>query len=399
MPVRLRTIFFMNLGHTYDHLLMLLYPTVVLALEKEFAASYAQLLALSTWSFVAFAVGTLPSGWLGDRWSRRNMMIVFFLGMGVSCMAIGLATEPTGIAIGLAVMGLFGSIYHPVGISIVAGAADEKTLGRAMGVNGVFGNLGVALAAIIAGTLVEYSGWRTAFVVPGAACVLTGIAYWAFAPAEAPTAKAKAKRTVAISRADQIRVFWVVVVATLFGGIIFQTTTVGLPKLFDERLAGLVNTTSGIGGWVFVVFAVAAVAQILVGHLLDKGPLKPVFIGSGLLQAPLLFIAAYSAGWPMLAVAMAMMFTVFGVIPIHDVIVARYTSAEWRSRIYAAKYVLTFGVSAAAVPLIAGLHAWTGSFQAVLLVLVGAALVYLLAALSMPGRRAIAVQPAQAPAE
>jgi MFS family permease len=396
MSSRLRTLFFMNLGHAYDHLFMLLYPTAVLALERDFQASYAELIALSVWGFITFGAGTLPAGWLGDHWSRRGMMAIFFIGIGAASIATGLASGPIGIALGLAAIGLFASIYHPIGIAIVSETAAQAGLGRAMGINGVFGNLGVAGAGITAGVLVDLISWRAAFIVPGVISIVTGLAYLALTAGAADLGAAKKRAPTAIARADQVRVFWVLVVATLFGGIIFHATTIGMPKVFDERLTGLVSSATGIGGWVFVVFTVAAVAQLVVGQLIDRYPLKPVFVGVAVLQAPLLALAAVATDWTMIAAAILVMLAVFGTIPIHDVIVARYTTAEWRSRLYSVKYVFSFGVSAAAVPLIAGLHAWGGGFLAMFLVLAACAAVFLAAALAMPGARAPVAAPAPA---
>jgi MFS family permease len=371
----------------------------VIALQREMQASYAELIALSFWSFVAFGAGTLPAGWLGDHWSRRGMMVVFFVGIGAASILTGFARGPFEIALGLALIGLFGSIYHPIGIAIVSETATREGLGRAMGVNGVFGNLGVACAGITAGALVDLWSWRAAFIVPGAVSVATGLVYWAMARRDDYGAAAARKRApIELSRADQVRVFWVLVLGTLLAGIVFHATTIGMPKVFDERLDGLVDTTAGIGGWVFVVFTVAAIAQIVVGQLIDRYPLKPVYVVVALLHVPTLALAATAAGWSMIGVAVLVMLAVFGAIPIHDVIVARYTTEQWRSRIYAVKYVFSFGVSAAAVPLIAGLHAWGGGFQTLFLVLAGCAVLFLATTLMMPGAR-IAPRPAAAPAE
>ncbi|MCH8835582.1 MAG: MFS transporter, partial [Proteobacteria bacterium] len=163
---RLTTFAFLNLGHAYDHLFMLLYPTVVLALGDVFQASYGELLALSVYGFIAFGAGALPAGWLGDRWSRRGMMIVFFVGIGLASILTGLARSTVDIAVGLALIGLFASIYHPVGIAMVA-ETDPARVGKALGVNGVFGNLGVAFAGVTAGALTDMISWRAAFIIPG----------------------------------------------------------------------------------------------------------------------------------------------------------------------------------------------------------------------------------------
>src|SRR5712675_2513005 len=97
---------FLNLGHTLDHLLMLIFPTVVLAMGAELGRGYAELLPLSLGGFVAFGAFSIPAGWLADRWSRRGMMAVFFFGIGTASILTGLATGSAQIALGLTLVGV-----------------------------------------------------------------------------------------------------------------------------------------------------------------------------------------------------------------------------------------------------------------------------------------------------
>jgi MFS family permease len=385
---------FLNVGHTYAHLFMLLYPTVVLALEAEFQRPYGALLALATPGFVAFGAGALPAGWLGDRWSRRGMMTVFFIGLGLSSILTGLARTPTEIAAGLTLIGLFASIYHPVGIAMVVGGA--RRVGRALGVNGVWGNMGVAAAALVAGGLTDFVGWRAAFIVPGLAALATGFGHMAFArrqPADAGAGSAAKAGDARVTREAQIRVFGVLIVATLLGSLVFHALTVGMPKLFDERMTGLADTTFGIGGLIAMIYAVAAFTQILVGWLIDRYPVKPVFLAVTALQAPLLVAAASLSGPALLAGALAMMLLVFGQIPINDTLVARNTIDAWRARVYAVKFALSLGVSAGTVPMVAYIHDTGGGFATLFTVLAAFAVVITLAVLFLPAepRRQMAV--------
>ncbi len=375
---------FLSLGHAYDHLFMLLFPTVVLALEREWQRGYGELLSLSLAGFIAFGAGTLPAGWLGDRWSRTGMLTIFFVGIGTASILTGFARTPFEIAAGLALIGLFASIYHPVGIAMVV--AGRAKVGRALGVNGVFGNLGVAGAALVAGALSDVVGWRAAFMVPGAVAVATGIAFAFCARRAGAAAVAETSGPgCGPSRDAQIRVFAVLVVATLCGGVIFAATTIAMPKVFAERLADMTTTTLGIGVLVSLVYAVAAFAQIGVGHLIDRRPLKHVFVAILLLQAPVLFLAAPLHGPAMLVAAFAVMVLVFGEIPIHDALVAYYADPAWRSRVYAVKYVLSFGVSAIAVPLVALSHGTAGGFEWLFIALAALALTVAAAAAFLPG--------------
>ena len=375
---------FVNLGHAYDHLFMLLYPTVVLALEDELGRSYGELLSLSVAGFVAFGAGTLPAGWLGDRWSRPGMLLVFFIGIGASAVLTGLAETTLGIATGLALIGLFASIYHPVGTAMVVDNATR--VGRALGNNGVWGNMGVAGAALVAGALTDLVSWRAAFIVPGLVAIATGLAFAvSLRGATAPRAAAPVAMPARPSRNAQLRVFVVLAIAALFGGVIFNAVTVAMPKVFDERLAGLADTTFGIGGLVAVVYAVAAFAQIIVGRLIDRRAIKPVFLAILLLQAPVFLVAAGADGAPLLAVAFIAMTLVFGEIPIHETLVARYTVDAWRSRVYALKYMIGLGVAALGVPLVAVVHDTTGGFAWLFVIYAGLALLIAATASLLPG--------------
>jgi MFS family permease len=137
------------------------------------------------------------------------------------------------------------------------------------------------------------------------------------------------------------------------------------------------------------VYSLAALAQLAMGALIDRFELRRLMIGSALVQIPLLAIAASLEGWAMLAAALAMMLAIFGQIPLNDVIVGKYVADEYRSRMFAVRYVTTLGVAAVAVPLISVLHRTEGGFRNVFMVLAALAGAILLAALFFPSRSAL----------
>jgi MFS family permease len=383
-----RPLLFLNLAHAYDHFFLLIFPTAVLALAPAWGLSYGEALALGTAAFVTFGLGTLPAGWLGDRWSRSALMSLFFLGIGGAAILTGLAEGPITLTLGLGLIGLFASIYHPVGTALVVQNAPHS--GRALGINGVFGNLGVAAAGLVTGALTQWLGWRAAFILPGVLAVLTGLVFaFGIGPAMAKTGATRpnAGPKVEIDANAQLRLFVVLGIASLFGGIVFHGTTVALPKIFEVRLAAVVDSLATIGLLVSLVFALAAVAQIVVGHLLDRVGARPLLPAVALLQAFCLFGAIGLWGWGMLAVALPMMLLVFGEIPIAAWLVGRYVAASWQSRVFALQYVLSLGVSAAVVPLISVLYERTGGFETLFLTMAAAAGVVGVAALILPRTR------------
>ena len=364
---------------------MLLYPTIVLVLPGEFNMPYGELLTLATPGFIAFGLFALPAGRLADRWSAFAMMVVFFIGTGVASILTGLAQTPLQLAAGLTLIGVFA--YHPVGIAWVIRHSVKQ--GMALAVNGVFGNWGLAVAALSAGALIEFSGWRAAFIVPGVVCALTGVAflYYARAGAVAVHDKDRVVHTPA-TRRQLIQAFSVVAVTALFGGLVFQSTTVGMPKIFDERLGGMVSGALGVGGMVAVVYFIASFAQLAVGHLMDRFALKPVYVIVYGLQAPLLFVASGLFDEPLLAVVLIFACLNVGALPVSDMIVARFAPPNWRSTIFGAKFVVVLGVASLGVPMVAYIHDNAGDFTMLFLVASAFALTVASAALFLPSSRA-----------
>ena len=375
---------FLNLGHLLDHLVMLVFPTVVLALAREWNRDYAELLPLSVGAFVAFGAFALPAGWLADHWSRYKMMVVFFFGIGASLFATGFAQAPWQIALGLAVTGMFAAIYHPVGIAMLVAA--PKNLGSALGWNGLWGNLGLAFAALVSGALMDLWGWRAAFFIPGLIAMAAGVAFVVLVADPGPVVKKSKSIGLHLDARVMTQIFTVLLVATAFGGVIFNSTTVAMPKVFDERLRALTHSNFGVGALVAFVYSIAAFAQVLMGSLIDRFEMKRLMISVGLIQIPLLALAANLDGWPMLVVALAMMMAIFGQIPLNDAIVGRYVADEYRARVFAVRYVVSLGVAAVGVPLVALLHRTEGGFRNVFLVLALLAAGVLTAALFFPAR-------------
>ena len=383
---------FLNLGHFIDHLLMLVFATAAaLTLAREWGMSYAELIPYATPGFVAFGLFSLPAGWLADKWSREGMMLVFFFGIGMSAIATALAQSPLQMAFGLFAIGVFGAIYHPVGIPLVI-QGYMKT-GLRIAVNGVFGNLGVAVAALLTGYLVDQSGWRSAFIWPGLVTIVIGAGYailvgrgrsdGASTDAGGASPENVTAGEIQLGRHLLIRVFAIVFFSTAIGSLVFQSTTFTLPKIFEERLGDLAVSATLIGWYAFVVFAIASMGQLVVGYLVDRFSIKTVFVAVAIFQVIFFLAMIGRVGNVALLVSIAFMLVVFGQIPINDVLVGRITKSEWRSRAYGLRYVIGFTVMASAVPMVAWIYArW--SSDALFIVLAAAGAGILIAVVMLP---------------
>lgn len=392
MTTAKRNFLFLNIGHLLDHFFMLIFTTAVLTMESEFADSYGRLLLLTTWSFFFFGGASLPAGWLGDKWSRTGMMFVFFIGIGAASILTGFASDPLQIEIGLALVGIFGAIYHPIGLALVV--EDAKRVGRALAVNGVWGNMGVALAALVTGAIADLYGWRMAFILPGIVSVGIGVLYGLhlLKGAEVDGAGKQKKTPPQVPVSIQRRVFIFLIIAPMVGGLIFQATTISLPKIMDERLSSMLPGTSEIGLVTALVFGCAAFAQLAVGEMLDRYQTKRIYLFLVAVQLVMCMLAITAAGWTSLAITLPLMLVTFGIIPVNDWIVAHFISTEFRSRVYAVKSVLVLGVGAIAVQMTGRLHEASGSFDSLFIVMAAAAAIVLVTTfILIPSRRPEAV--------
>ena len=377
-----------NLAHLTAHLVMLLYPTVVLALEAETGRGYAELLALLTAGNVLFGLGAPLAGWLGDRWGAAPMMVLFFVGTGLACLATGASGSPLGLAVGLAAVGLFASIYHPVGVAWLV--RDPEGRGRRLGVNGIYGSLGVASAGVVAGGLSDAFGWRAAFWVPGAVSLIAGVTLfraWRSGSLAEPRPVDGAPPEAGPER-GRARVFALLAGTMLVGGMTYQAVATAMPKLLAQRIPSLAGGGAAeVGTVVSAVYLLAAASQLLGGHLADRFSGRLLYGAAYLALAPLLGAAAFLSGAPLLIVLAVAVFVNTAAIPVENVLLAEYSPPGWRGSVYGGKFVLVFGVTGLAVPLVAWFYASGAGCRGLLLLLAGAVLLVPVLAARLPERR------------
>ena len=338
----------LNLGHALDHLFLLIFATAVSAIATEFGVGrWEDMMPYTVGAFVMFGLGSIPAGRLGDLWGRRQMMLVFFFGMGLSAMGVALTQTPLQMGIALTVLGVFSAIYHPVGIPMLVQKAERP--GLTIGVNGLAGNLGIAMAALSTGFLVAWQGWRMAFIVPGVVSILCGFLFAWTAPNETSAPAKKKSTVVQLPKQLAWRTFAVMVATSTTTSLLFNITTNGNTQLLAERLDGLVNDPTRLGMLLAVIYAVASLAQLVVGRLLDWLPVKPLFFAVLFLQIVSFALASQTTGWVWYVAAIGYMVMVFAAIPFSDTMVVRYIDDAMRSRVSGTRIAISFGISSLAV--------------------------------------------------
>ncbi len=342
------TALLLNVAHALDHMFLLVFATAVGAIAADFGlARWEDLMPYGVGAFALFGLGSLPSGRLGDHWGRRSMMLVFFFGMGASMLLVAATQGPWQLAGALTLMGAFSSIYHPVGIPMLVQGAPRP--GLTIGINGLAGNLGVALAAVTTGVLIKYTGWRMAFVVPAGLALACGLVFMRIAPDEPLPPARRGPTQAELPAALFARIFTVVTVASITASLLFNFTTNGNGELLRERFSGITADPALLGALLAAVYVVASFAQVVVGSLIDRVSLKSLYLAIVACQVPLFALAAVAQGWALYALMIAFMIVVFGAIPFTDAMIVRYVDDRMRSRVSGMRLTVAFGVSSLAV--------------------------------------------------
>jgi MFS family permease len=372
----------LNVAHAIDHMFLLIFATAVTTIALEFGLTrWEELMPYSAVAFLLFGVGSLPAGKLGDHWGRRSMMLLFFFGMGVSALVVAATRTPLQMALALALLGCFASIYHPVGVPMLLQGATRP--GWTIGVNGFAGNIGVALAAVVTGYLVKHFGWRMAFVLPGLLSIACGVAF-AFAARSEATPPAKRKATqVELPTALLARVFLVMTLAATSGSLLFNFSTNGNYELLHERFIEVSRDPAFLGLMLGLVYAVASIAQLVVGRLIDRFSLKRLYLSVLALQVPFLALAAHAQSWTLYAMQALFMVAIFGAIPFTDAMIVRYVDDRMRSRVTGMRLAVSLGASSVAVWALGPLVKQSG-FTTLLWIMAGIATVTFIVVTRLP---------------
>ncbi|MCG6871753.1 MAG: MFS transporter [Gammaproteobacteria bacterium] len=382
-------------GHATMHLLTAFFFVIVLALENEWHRPYHELIELWTIGALLVGVVAVPVGWITDRWHAPGMLTIMFLGLGVSCLGCALADGSVSLWWGLTALGVFAGIYHPVGIPWVVRTSQAS--GKALGLNGIFGGFGVAAAGGLTGFLTDQFGWQAAFAVPGVVCLLIGIALGISTLRGWVDDGDRNIRRTQHSRGDMLRSFAMLAVTMFCLGFIYQASQTAFPKVFDVRLEHwLGEGTLGVGMIVTMVYGVAAVMQLVGGHLADHYPLKRVYLGAILIQTPVLVFLILAAGLPLIAAATLSVLLSTAALPSENMLLARITPQKHVNLAFGVKFILAFGAAPAAIAFVAWINGTTGGFEWVFGTMAILAAISAMAAMALPGDRPLEEQTSSA---
>ena len=383
---------YLNFGHFIDHMLILIFAKAAFSAGIDFGfgkdGAYAEMLFYGIPSLVLFGACAPIAAHMADHWNRNGMLTVFFVGIGLASILTGFAQSLLQVGLGLALIGIFASIYHPVGISMVIEGGGK--VGWRLGVNGLWGNMGVAAAPLVTGLILVQFDWRMAFIIPGSISILIGLGFLGFVRSvdvRAPEAIRQEKELIGFAPGWQ-RALVSLALVTAAGGFVFGAMTFLIPRLFEVRMQGITSDIAVTGTLASIIYAVAAFAQLVVGRAIDKRSIKNVLIFIAVGQPLLLFLMAMQTDYALFAVSLLAMGFVFGQIPITDAVLSQYVPDQWRAKVLSIKFLINLVIGALALMTARYLLSTGAGFEAVMRVISIAACFIVGAAILLPNRHA-----------
>ena len=350
-PVQFKTVkdIYLNISHFLDHFIMLIFAKAAYDAGRHFGMSYDEIIIYGVAGFILFGAVAPLAASLADRFSRSLLLVIYHFGIGLAAILAGFAQTVWQLSAAIGLIGVFASIYHPVGIAMLI--KSNRRIGFRLGINGVFGNMGVAAAPLIAGILLTMGDWRLCFILPGIFCLIYGFAFITALEEEyqQPTQKKQVKKSGFSPN-------WKLALAAVFlstasGGFVFSAMTFVVPRYFEISMVSISSSVAITGLLASLVYACASFTQIAVGWIIDRVEPKWVLFGIGIGQIFFIFLTSQFTDYALFFAMLIAMSFVFGQIPITDTILSRYVPDEWRAKALSLKFMLNLVVGAAVLPI------------------------------------------------
>jgi len=342
-------------AHALTHGYLLIFPAVLLLLQKEFSIGYLKLGAISNIMSLAYGLGALPGGLIYNRLGPKKLFLLCFLGSSMACFLVAVSTNLISFTLGLALIGALGSVYHPMANALIT--AKVREYGKALGIHGAVGNLGLALAPFATGILGSYLGWRytyICFALPGIV-----LAIWACFVDMSPNTESQRNPQPIGMRKSNRRDFWIyfslplilIYLANMLHGFCSQGAITFLPTFLAKRtsLHILSMDPVAMGGILSgIVLFLGVFGQYAGGVLAQKPHLERHFLFVSLLLLPSILSLSFTTDVLLLMLAPIYFILNFFLQPMSNALLAHTTSLEMRGTAFGIFFFAAFGLGSLA---------------------------------------------------
>ena len=345
-------------SHALSHGYLLIFPAVLLLLQKEFSMGYLGLGVISNIMVFSYGLGALPGGMIYNRFGARRLYLICFLGSSGASFLVAFSPNLFLFTAGLALLGALGSVYHPLANSLIT--SKVKEYGRGLGIHGAAGNIGLAVAPFLAALIGSRWGWRQAylfFTIPG--IVLSVWSLFIDMSVRKEDSRNPFREDVRTAPAAKGRGLWLFLSFPLLllytlnmlhsfsyhGAITFLPTYMAKHtslQMFSWDSVALGGMLSGLALFMGVF------GQYMGGVLGQKPRLERNFLILAALSFPFILSMSVANDMVLFLMTLAFFFLNFALQPMTNILLARYTTVEMRGTAFGIFFFAAFGIGSLA---------------------------------------------------
>jgi MFS family permease len=391
-----------SLGHAVCHMGELVFGGVILAVMAEFHLDPEQAAAVPMAGFLLMGVGALPVGLWVDAWGPTRVLFLYLLAVSAASLGVALAPNVPVLLASLTLLGLALSLYHPAGLALLS--VGVRARGRALGINGVAGSVGIALGPALGLWAANSLGiWRLAYFIVAGLALGAALLFWIIVwrcpgpvlsrPLPTTPGRQAAQTPAGPSSGGRrgLVALGILLVVMMLAGLNYRSLMMALPTFLGGE-GGAVSARKDV--LVFVVLLAGGLGQYFGGWAADRFGARVVYPLAIVVLAPLSLLVLFLEGTAVVGLGAALLMVfIFTQQPMENSLLAECTTAGRRGLIYGTKLILTFGVGAMGAMVTGWIWKTTGSPSGVFFFVAGSAglmTVLALTALAARRRRALA---------
>lgn len=361
-----RILLLTSIAHLLTHFFVLIFPALMMPMILDLGLEMGKVIPIGLLLYILYGALAIPCGFLSDHFGGRWVMSGGLFLAGCGFIAAGFSQSVETLFISFGIVGIGCSAYHPAGLALLSKGIRQR--GKALGINGLCGNIGIALSPFAAGMLNYLYGWKSTLFIIGFLGLLSGLL--CLVVTFSVDRDTDAQKGNSINKTEALTAIIILCIVLIFSGLLYRGFTIILPSFMEIKLQNILAQFQDFFSFLqkstatpetktliatsitSCVYLIGMWGQILGGKVADRFELRKAYLTFFSLAMPFLLCITFLDGWFLVMAAGGFAFFTLGMQPIENSLVAMITPPRWRSISYGVKFTLVFGVGAFAVKLV-----------------------------------------------
>lgn len=336
-------------SHLLVHSLMLTLPSLIPLIRDEFNVGIDALGFAVSISALFFGLGAIPAGWIDRYLGKKRLLMIYQFGSAISALIVVSSQNFFSLVLGLSFMGLFCSIYHPTGLTLISQRISNVS--RGMAVHGMFGSMGSALGPLSAVLIASLFSWRYSYLFFGLLnIILFAITYLSISSSSQMKSKIDNNSKVKTNIPALVYYF----ITNSFLGMAYYGFTTFMPihlSTNTNEFLPVISENLKAGLFPTIVFFAGMIGSLIGGKIGNRFDKKLAFMTIIIINIPIFFLVGNAANFSLMLFSIMLGIVYFSNQPIGNTLVSEFTNNTNRGFIYGLGFFISFGIGSFAAGL------------------------------------------------